>query len=118
MAGNAAGGGAVTRVLSARLAERQDMRELLVVTLMLFCASLFVAAASIGGGGDRDRSRDGRGHTLQALVYHETTGFRHPSIQYAIEQLTLWGQRLRSDCRSDVGWFTDRECASTTSSCG
>jgi hypothetical protein len=58
---------------------------------MLFGVSLFVAASSLGGGGDRDHSRHGKGHKLQALVYHETTGFRHPSIPYAIDQLTLWG---------------------------
>ena len=87
------------------------MRRLLVVTLMLFCASLFVAAASIGGGGgDRDRSRDGRGHKLQALVYHETTGFRHPSIPYAIEQLTLWGAANGFEVTADQtsARFTDR----------
>jgi hypothetical protein len=86
------------------------MRKLLVVTSMLFCASLFAAAASLGGRDDRDHSRHGKGHKLQALVYHETTGFRHPSIPYAIEQLTLWGAANGFEVTADQtsAQFTDR----------
>ena len=87
------------------------MRKLLVVTSMLFCVSLFAAAASIGGGGgDRDHPRHGKGQKLNALVYHETTGFRHPSIPYAIEQLTLWGAANGFEVTADQtsARFTDR----------
>jgi cytochrome c len=87
------------------------MRKLLVVTSMLFCASLLAAATSVGGrGGDRDHPRPGKGHRLQALVYHETTGFRHPSIPYAIEQLTLWGAANGFEVTADQtsARFTDR----------
>src|SRR5215208_1583640 len=94
---------------SARREER-GMRKLLVVTSMLFSVSLFAAATSLGGGGDRDHSRHGKGHKLQALVYHETTGFRHASIPYAIEQLTLWGAANGFEVTADQtsAQFTDR----------
>ena len=85
------------------------MRKLLVVTAMLFCASLFATAASVGGRDDDD-SRDGKGQRLRALVYHETTGFRHPSIPYAIDQLTLWGAANGFEVTADQtsARFTDR----------
>jgi cytochrome c len=64
------------------------MRRMSAVVLGLTCAIAFVGVAS---GGSQDDSRGKRGDTIRALVYHETTGFRHPSIPYAIEQLQLWG---------------------------
>ena len=59
---------------------------------------------------DRDHSHHGKGHKLQALVYHETTGFRHSSIPYAIEQLTLWGAANGFEVTADQtsAQFTDR----------
>jgi type 1 glutamine amidotransferase len=48
----------------------------------------------VRGGGQRRRlgpRAEESARDLRALIYHETTGFRHPSIPYAIEQLELWG---------------------------
>jgi hypothetical protein len=50
----------------------------LAVVLGLCCATAFVGVAS--GGSDDDARNGGGGDRLRALVYHETTGFRHPSI--------------------------------------
>ena len=63
------------------------MRRTLAVVLGLVCCGL--AFGGVASGGSEDRS--GGGDRIRALVYHETTGFRHPSIPYAIEQLNLWG---------------------------
>jgi cytochrome c len=64
------------------------MRGTWAVVLGLCCAAAFVGVAS-GGAKDHDRGRGG--DRIQALIYHETTGFRHPSIPFAIDQLKLWG---------------------------
>ena len=59
------------------------MRKALALTLALFVASLFTAVVSPGQ--QRDRPEISNGPKVKALVYHETTGFRHASIPYAIE---------------------------------
>ncbi len=91
------------------------MRKALMFAIALFCASLSWAAVSVGSGTARTAQDDGteqpapRGN-LRALIYHETTGFRHASIPYAIQQLTLWGAangvRMTADQTSQQ--FTDR----------
>src|SRR4029079_12243420 len=62
------------------------MRASLCVTGVLLCLGLVVAPASLGAGA-------GRPEPIRALVYHETTGFRHASIPYAIQRITAWGSR-------------------------
>lgn len=62
------------------------MRKLLWLTSGFFCVSLALAAGSIAAGG-------GKPEPMKALVYHETTGFRHASIPYAIQQITAYGNR-------------------------
>jgi cytochrome c len=78
------------------------MRATLCLTGALFCLSLAAPAASLGAAA-------GRPAPIQALVYHETTGFRHASIPYAIEQITAWGNRRRIDVTADrtSSRFTD-----------
>jgi cytochrome c len=38
---------------------------------------------------------------MKALVYHETTGFRHASIPYAIQQITAYGNRHGVEVTAD-----------------
>ena len=78
------------------------MRITLCLTAALFCSSLVAPAASLGAGA-------GRPAPIKALVYHETTGFRHASIPYAIEQITAWGNRRRIEVTADrtSSRFTD-----------
>jgi cytochrome c len=88
------------------------MRKALAFAIALFCVSLSWAAISLGNGngrGDDDGDHGDRGN-LKALVYHETTGFRHPSIPYAIQQLKLWGAANGVDVTDDQtsAQFTDR----------
>jgi len=88
------------------------MRKALMFAIALFCASLSWAAVSVGSGDHGGPPGHARGHgrDLQALIYHETTGFRHPSIPYAIEQLTLWGAANGVEMTADQtsSQFTDR----------
>jgi cytochrome c len=63
------------------------MRKCLCLISAFVCVSLLAPAASLGAD-------TGRPVPIKALVYHETTGFRHASIPYAIQQITSWG-RLR-----------------------
>ena len=85
------------------------MRKILVFAIALFCVSLSWAAVSIGSGGGDDGRRGHQGK-LRALVYHETTGFRHASIPYAIEQLEVWGAANGVEVTDDrtSAQFTDR----------
>ena len=87
------------------------MRKVLGCIVALSCASLLVATASAAGAsrGDGPPAWKDR-HRLRALVYHETTGFRHASIPYAIQQLTLWGAANGVDVTADQtsAQFTDR----------
>ena len=62
------------------------MRTTLCLTGAFLLLSLAAAPASFAAG-------SGRSEPIRALVYHETTGFRHASIPYAIEQITAWGSR-------------------------
>ena len=62
------------------------MRKILWLTSGFFCVSLAIAAVSVAAGG-------GKPAPMKALVYHETTGFRHASIPYAIQQITAYGNR-------------------------
>jgi cytochrome c len=68
--------------------------------------SLLVAAASLGAAG-------GKPVPMKALVYHETTGFRHASIPYAIQQITAYGNRHRVEVTADrtSSRFTDEGLA-------
>ena len=83
------------------------MRKPLAFTLALFVASLFTAAVSLGQQGDRPQISNGP--QIRALVYHETTGFRHASIPYAIEQLRAYGDANGIDVTADQtsAQFTD-----------
>jgi type 1 glutamine amidotransferase len=60
---------------------------LLGAILLLF---LFVPAGQISGG-----------PPIRALVYHETTGYRHASIPYAIQRITAYGQRHGVEVTAD-----------------
>src|SRR5436190_1564925 len=62
--------------------------------------------ASLGAG-------SGRPAPIRALVYHETTGFRHASIPYAIQQITAWGSRHGIQVTADQtsNRFTDEGLA-------
>ncbi len=91
------------------------MRKALMFSIALFCASLSWAAVSLGSGSagtaqDQGAEQPAPRGNLRALIYHETTGFRHASIPYAIQQLTLWGAangiRMTADQTSQR--FTDR----------
>ena len=75
------------------------MRKPLAFTLALFVASLFTAPVSLGQQGDRPQISNGP--KIRALVYHETTGFRHASIPYAIEQLRAYGDANGIDITAD-----------------
>ena len=55
----------------------------------------------VASGGRSDAGRRDSARNLRALVYHETTGFRHASIPYAIDQLTLWGAANGVDVTAD-----------------
>jgi type 1 glutamine amidotransferase len=83
------------------------MRKPLAFTLALFVASLFTAAVSLGQQGDPPQISNGP--QIRALVYHETTGFRHASIPYAIEQLRAYGDANGIDVTADQtsAQFTD-----------
>jgi len=80
---------------------------LLVTVLAIFVVAAPTALAQ--GNGDEDYTPAG-GQRMRALIYHETTGFRHASIPYAIRQLELWGRARGIDftaSRSSAP-FTDR----------
>jgi type 1 glutamine amidotransferase len=78
------------------------MRATVCLTAAFFCLSLVAAEASLGAGA-------GRPAPIKALVYHETTGFRHASIPYAIQQITAWGGRRGIEVTADQtsNRFTD-----------
>jgi type 1 glutamine amidotransferase len=87
------------------------MRKALAFIVALSCLGLLFVAAAASGGSRGDWPHHGkRGPALRALVYHETTGFRHASIPYAIQQLTLWGAANGVDVTADQtsAQFTDR----------
>jgi cytochrome c len=62
------------------------MRTTVCLTAAFLLLSLVAAPRSVAAGA-------GRPQPIRALVYHETTGFRHASIPYAIQQITAWGGR-------------------------
>ena len=78
------------------------MRKILFFTGAFFCASMLAATASPAAG-------PGKPQPIRALVYHETTGFRHASIPYAIQQITAYGKRHRVEVTADQtsSQFTD-----------
>ena len=78
------------------------MRATLCMTGAFVCLALVAAPAGQG-------ATNGRPEPIQALVYHETTGFRHASIPYAIRQITAWGSRHGSQVTADQtsNRFTD-----------
>jgi cytochrome c len=78
------------------------MRKSLCLTSAFFCVSLLAAAASLAAG-------SGQPAPMKALVYHETTGFRHASIPYAIQQITAYGNRHGVEVTADQtsNRFTD-----------
>ena len=82
------------------------MRKSLYMTGAFFCISLIVAVVSLAAG-------NGKPTPIKALVYHETTGFRHASIPYAIEQITSWGRHRRIEVTADQtsSRFTDEGLA-------
>jgi type 1 glutamine amidotransferase len=88
------------------------MRRTITVAVALLCAVNLMATGTLAAGKTREADRGGR-HKIRALVYHETTGFRHGSIPYAIEQLEAYGRahgiRVTADQTSDQ--FTRRGLA-------
>ena len=68
------------------------------------CAVLVLAASA---------SRFDGPPRIRALIYHETTGFRHPSIPYAIQRITFAGRRLGIEVVADQtsARFTDEGLA-------
>jgi cytochrome c len=87
------------------------MRKALMLTVPLFLTSLVVAGASLGQSTE-DPSLDEE-PKFKALVYHETTGFRHASIPYAIEQLQAYGAANNFEVTADQtsSQFTDEGLA-------
>lgn len=83
------------------------MRDTLTFTTALFSFSLL--GAVVGLGSDR-----GRPPKIRALVYHETTGFRHASIPFAIAQMTAHGAQYGIEVTADQtsSRFTDEGLAS------
>ena len=74
--------------------------------LPLLCATLLLALCIPPGqvaGGPR----------IRALVFHETTGYRHASIPYAIQRITEYGQRHGVEVTADQtsARFTDQGLA-------
>lgn len=86
------------------------MHKVLAVLVSLLCISLVTASATTAGG---KGTSGGKGPKVNALIYHETTGFRHPSIPYAIEQLTAWGKKYGIEMTADQtsSRFTDEGLA-------
>jgi cytochrome c len=82
------------------------MRTTGCLTGALVFLSLVAAPASMG-------ATSGRPEPIRALVYHETTGFRHASIPYAIQQITAWGGRHQVQVTADQtsSRFTDEGLA-------
>ena len=82
------------------------MRHVPAFTTALCCVALPCIVAALGG----ERSQQAR---IKALVYHETTGFRHPSIPFAIEQLTAHGAQRGLEVTADQtsARFTDEGLA-------
>jgi len=78
------------------------MRMTVWLTGALLFFGLAAAPSSLAAG-------SGPPKPIRALVYHETTGYRHASIPYAIQQITAWGSRhgiqVTADQTSDR--FTD-----------
>src|SRR5205823_8504910 len=91
----------------AETEEEGSMRKALAFTLALFAASLMTAAVSLGRQDDRPRISNGP--KIKALVFHKTTGYRHASIPYAIEQLKAYGDANGIDVTADQtsAQFTD-----------
>jgi type 1 glutamine amidotransferase len=83
------------------------MRGALALFAAMACVVLVAPAAATAQ--DDVYAPNGK-RQIRALVYHETTGFRHASIQYAIRQLQLWGQanRVRMTATRTSAQFTDR----------
>jgi cytochrome c len=82
------------------------VRTTLCLTGAILCLSLLAAPAAVGAG-------SGQPEPIQALVYHETTGFRHASIPYAIQQISAWGARHGIQVTADQtsNRFTDEGLA-------
>ena len=85
------------RAIGYRLADRKtnvegglSMKRVLAVALTLLCLTMVTASVTTAGG---KGTSGGKGPKINALIYHETTGFRHDSIPYAIQQLTEWGAK-------------------------
>jgi len=89
------------------------MRKALALTVPLFVVSLFAAAVGLGQGGAGEHPQISNGPKFKALVYHETTGFRHASIPYAIEQLKAYGDANGFEVTDDQtsAQFTDEGLA-------
>jgi len=81
------------------------MRTALCLTGAVVLLSLAAAPASLAAGSGQA--------PIKALVYHETTGFRHASIPYAIQQITAWGNRHGVEVTADQtsNRFTDEGLA-------
>ena len=82
------------------------MRATLCVTGAFLCLGMVAAPAGQG-------ATTGRPQPIRALVYHETTGFRHASIPYAIQRITAWGSRHGIQVTADQtsNRFTDEGLA-------
>ena len=87
------------------------MRKAFAFTLTLFAVSLAIPGVSLAQRDDGPRLS--KGPKVKALVYHETTGFRHASIPYAIEQLEAYGAANGIDVTADQtsAQFTDEGLA-------
>ena len=86
------------------------MNRVLAVALTLLCLTLMTASVTTAGG---KGTSGGKGPKINALIYHETTGFRHDSIPYAIQQLTDWGAKHGIEMTADQtsSRFTDEGLA-------
>lgn len=85
---------------------RDPMRDIPGPVTMMQGLALLALVTAAGGDGSQ-------GPKIRALVYHETTGYRHDSIPFAIEQLTAYGALRGIDVTADrtSDRFTDEGLA-------
>ena len=76
-------------------------------------AALFTMAAALMLAGFIPAGRAAGGPRIRALIFHETTGYRHASIPYAIQRITEYGARHGVEVVADQtsARFTDAELA-------
>lgn len=87
------------------------MRRLFVLMMALILVG--VLSPGVGAAQEPEKPLISHGPKISALVFHETTGFRHASIPFAIEQLEAYGDRYGIEVTADrtSDQFTDEGLA-------